>query len=46
MRFALHGLMMGISKNSSHDEVTVLFPSYVIKILRIGTTMRADFCLV
>ena len=36
----------GISKNSSHADMTVLFPSYVTKFFRIGTTMRADFCLV
>ena len=35
----------GISKNPSHGESTESFPSFVTKILRIGSTIRADFCL-
>ena len=35
----------GISKNSPHSESTESFPSFVTKNLRIGSTIRAVFCL-
>ena len=37
--------LQGISKNPSHGESAESFPSFVTKILRIGLTIRADFCL-
>ena len=42
--------LQGISKNSSHGESAESFPpelcsDIVTKILRIGSTMRTDFCL-
>ena len=37
--------MQGTSKNPSHGESAESFPSFVTKILRIGSTIRTDFCL-
>ena len=37
--------LQGISKNSPHSESTESFPSFVTKNLRIGSTIRAVFCL-
>ena len=38
-------ILKGISKNLSHSESTESFPSFVTKNLRIGSTIRAIFCL-
>jgi transcriptional regulator with XRE-family HTH domain len=43
--FGVHPKELGTSKNPSHGESAESFPSFVTKILRIGLTIRADFCL-
>ena len=37
--------LKGTTKNLSHSESTESFPSFVTKNLRIGSTIRAIFCL-